>query len=194
MRVNEPVTQRENDSMGNNEWICSKTDVNGVITYVNAVFCRISGYSEKELLGQPHNIVRHPDMPCIAYAWCWDVISSGKAWRGFVKNRCKNGDTYWVDATMTPQKDAAGNITGYFAVRRKMSREQIGETEKLYAQLRATEGTLAERAKLSRRQIFELYKQSPLCALAHPETAAEAANQEPTIEAPEAEVRLVANA
>lgn len=166
MRVNEPVTQRENDSMGNNEWICSKTDVNGVITYVNEVFCRISGYSEQELLGQPHNIVRHPDMPCIAYAWCWDVISQG----------------------------LAGNITGYFAVRRKMRREQIGETEKLYAQLRATEGTLAERAKLSRRQIFELYKQSPLCALAHPETAAEAANQQPTIEAPEAEVRLVANA
>lgn len=180
MRVNEPVTHRVNDSMGEDEWICSKTDVNGVITYANEVFCRISGYSEDELLGQPHNIVRHPDMPCVAYAWCWDVISQGKPWRGYVKNRCKNGDTYWVDVTMTPQRDAEGNITGYFAVRRKMNREQIEEAEALYRKLREAEGTLAERAKLTRRQIHELYRNSPLYALAHPEAAGDTEEEAPS--------------
>ena len=162
MRLNEPVTQQENDSMGDEEFICSKTDTNGIITYVNEVFCRVAGFTVGELLGQSHNIVRHPDMPCVAYAWCWDMLGAGRDWRGIVKNRCKNGDHYWVDATISPQVDADGKVVGYFAVRRKPSRAQIAAAEPLYAQLRQAEGSLGERGRLSRQAIQSLYRDSPL--------------------------------
>ena len=162
MRVNDPVTQRENGDMGEEEFICSKTDTKGIITYVNDVFCRVAGFKERELLGKAHNIVRHPDMPCVAYAWCWDTLASGRDWSGIVKNRCKNGDHYWVAATISPQVDEQGNITGYFAVRRKPSREQIAAAEPLYAQLCQAEGSQAERGSLSRQAIDALYKDSPL--------------------------------
>ncbi len=167
MRLNLPVTNHENESMKDDEWICSKTDTEGIITYANDVFTRVSGYSESELLGQPHNIVRHPDMPCIAFAWCWDRLQSGLEWRGQVKNRCKNGDAYWVDVTITPQYDAGERVIGYFAVRRKMSRQKIEEMEALYRKLREAEGTPEQRARLSRRDIFEMYRKSPLYVLAH---------------------------
>jgi len=171
MRVILPVTGKVNDSMSDDEWICSKTDPKGIITYINAVFCRVSGYSETELLGESHNIIRHPDMPCIAFAWCWDTLQQGKEWRGYVKNRCKNGDTYWVDVTMTPQCFSTGEVHGYFAVRRKMTHEQIAEMDALYKKLSAAEGTVEQRAKLSRRDIFEMYKRSPFYKLAHPDEA-----------------------
>jgi aerotaxis receptor len=166
-----PVTGNVNDGMRDDEWICSKTDTEGVITYANDVFCRVSGYSADELVGQPHNIVRHPDMPCIAFAWCWDTLQQDREWKGVVKNRCKNGDTYWVDVTMTPQRDENGTVVGYYAVRRKVSPEKITEMEALYRQLAEAEGSVEQRAQLSRREIFEMYKQSPLYALAHPEAA-----------------------
>ena len=164
MRVSLPVTGKENDTMGSDEWICSKTDTEGIITYVNDIFCKVSGYSADELVGQPHNIVRHPDMPCIAFAWCWDLLQQGKEWRGYVKNRCKNGDTYWVDVTMSPQRDESGVVVGYYAVRRKVLPEKIAEMEALYKEFAAAEGTVEQRAKLSRREISEMYKQSPLYA------------------------------
>ncbi len=167
MRLMLPVTNHENDGMTDDEWICSKTDTEGVITYVNDVFIRISGYTAEELLGQSHNIIRHPDMPCIAFAWCWDRLKAGLEWRGQVKNRCKNGDTYWVDVTMTPQRDEDGHVTGYFAVRRKLTREKIIEMEALYKELADAEGTVEQRVKLSRREIFEMYRKSPLYVLAH---------------------------
>ena len=162
MRINQSVTQRENDDMGDNEFICSKTDVNGIITYVNDVFCRVAGFKEKELLGQPHNIVRHPDMPCVAYAWCWDRLQSGRDWRGLVENRCKNGDHYWVDVTISPQVDAQGRTSGYFAVRRKPTQQQIAEATPLYDQLCRSEGSLNERGRLTRQAVDALYKASPL--------------------------------
>jgi len=163
MRVSLPVTGHVNTDMKDDEWICSKTDPKGIITYINDVFCRVSGYAETELLGQSHNIIRHPDMPCIAFAWCWDTLQKDREWRGYVKNRCKNGDTYWVDVTITPQRSADGDeFIGYFAVRRKMSPEKIAETESFYRDLAAAEGTVEQRAKLSRREIFKMYKQSPL--------------------------------
>ncbi len=167
MRLMLPVTHHENEGMKDDEWICSKTDTEGVITYVNDVFIRIAGYSASELQGQPHNIIRHPDMPCIAFAWCWDRLQAGLEWRGQVKNRCKNGDAYWVDVTMTPQRDGNGQVIGYFAVRRKMTREKVAEMEALYKQLADAEGTVEQRVKLSRREIFEMYRKSPLYVLAH---------------------------
>ena len=163
MRMNQPVSQRENDSMGDDEFICSKTDANGVITYVNDVFCRVAGYTEKELLGQPHNIVRHLDMPAVAYAWLWDCLSSNRAWRGMVKNRCKNGDHYWVDVTISPQVDDGGRTTGYFAVRRKPSRQQVAEAAPLYEQMCRDEGSSDDRSGLSRQDVDALYRKSPLC-------------------------------
>lgn len=148
--------------MGEEEFICSKTDTMGIITYANEVFCRVAGFTVNELIGQSHNIVRHLDMPCIAYAWLWDCQQQGKDWNGIVKNRCKNGDHYWVDATISPQLDADGKTIGYFAVRRKPTREQINEATALYATLCKTEGTLEERSKLSRQAIHQMYIQSPL--------------------------------
>ena len=101
MRVNTPITQIERH-LAEGQYIVSKTDLKGRITYVNQPFIDISGYTADELIGQPHNIVRHPDMPSGAFADLWRTLQNGKAWRGLVKNRCKNGDYYWVDASANP--------------------------------------------------------------------------------------------
>ncbi len=97
--------------------IVSKTDSRGVITYANDAFCRVSGYSEEELLGRPHNIVRHPDMPASAFKEMWDTIRDKRIWKGIVKNLRKDGGSYWVDATIIPIQDADGRIVEYIGVR-----------------------------------------------------------------------------
>lgn len=101
LRPNPFVTQVELH-LNEGEYIVSKTDLKGRITYVNRPFMEISGYSADELLGHPHNVIRHPDMPSEAFEDLWRTLRSGKAWRGMVKNRCKNGDHYWVDANANP--------------------------------------------------------------------------------------------
>ena len=101
MRNNQPVTQREVDYSPNIR-IISTTDLQGNITFINHDFVQISGFTEKELVGSPHNIVRHPDMPPAAYEDLWQTVKSGNTWRALVKNRCKNGDHYWVDAYVMP--------------------------------------------------------------------------------------------
>jgi aerotaxis receptor len=106
MRNNQPVTNREVEVLDDHA-IVSKTDLDGNITYVNPYFTEISGFSEQELLGAPQNIVRHPDMPAEAFADLWASIKSGTPWTGMVKNRCKNGDFYWVRANVTPIREAA---------------------------------------------------------------------------------------
>ncbi|MDD2934640.1 MAG: methyl-accepting chemotaxis protein [Methylotenera sp.] len=123
MKTNLPVTQREQE-LKDTTSIVSKTDLQGKITFINLDFIEISGFSEEELLGQNQNIVRHPDMPPAAFEDLWATIKSGKPWVGIVKNRCKNGDHYWVDACITPMREG-GQVTGYISVRRKASREQI---------------------------------------------------------------------
>ena len=122
------------------ELIVSCTDVRGILTYINEYFCEISGYGEAELIGRQHNVIRHPDMPAAAFADMWTQLQAGRPWTGMVKNRCKNGDHYWVEAHVTPVLDAAGNTTGYMSVRRKPSRGQVAEAERAYMQLRS--GTL----------------------------------------------------
>ncbi|MDQ6951500.1 MAG: PAS domain-containing protein [Mariprofundales bacterium] len=117
MRNNQPVTNRE-QLFPEGEFLISKTDLTGTITYANRAFCRIAGYSEGELIGQPHNIVRHPDMPEAAFAELWHDVQNGQEWHGLVKNRCKNGDHYWVKATIMAELDAQGSILGYISVRR----------------------------------------------------------------------------
>lgn len=135
MRVNMPVTQRNYDYPAD-EMLVSMTNTKGEITHCNPAFARVSGYTYDELIGQPHNIIRHPDMPPAAFKDVWQTIGRGKPWTGMVKNRRKNGDTYWVLANFTPI--LAGNKPkGYMSVRIKPTQAQIEEAEALYARMRA---------------------------------------------------------
>ncbi len=114
--------------------IVSRTDVDGIITHVNQSFVDMSGYSKEELIGQPHSILRHPDMPEAAFKNLWDTIKSGKKWHGYVKNLRKDGGYYWVSATVIP--NIRNNvIIGYTSVRRKPSRQRIEECIKLYSEM-----------------------------------------------------------
>lgn len=135
MRQNLPVTQTER-SFAAGQKLVSTTDTRGVITYCNDAFVQISGFSRDELMGQPHNLVRHPDMPPAAFATMWSYLKQGKAWMGLVKNRCKNGDFYWVHAYVTPIVER-GQVIGYESVRVAPSREQIEQATALYQQINA---------------------------------------------------------
>ena len=136
MRNNQPVTQREIE-MADGAMLVSTTDEQGRITHCNAAFVAISGFGYDELLGQPHHIVRHPDMPPEAFKDMWATIGRGRPWSGVVKNRCKNGDHYWVLANVTPVVRKGRNI-GYISVRQKPTRAQIDEAAQLYAHMRQT--------------------------------------------------------
>lgn len=133
MKKNYPVTGMEK-SFSDEVNILSTTSPKGIITYSNEDFNEVAGYSREELLGKNHNIVRHPDMPPAAFADLWENIKGGKTWMGVVKNRCKNGDHYWVDAFVTPILED-GKIVEYQSVRSKPERQVIERAEKLYALL-----------------------------------------------------------
>ena len=133
MRVNEPVTQREY-RVPPQLLLVSTTDTQGRITHCNPAFVETSGFSYDELMGQPHNIVRHPDMPAEAFKDMWQTIGRGRPWTGLVKNRRKNGDHYWVRANVTPVQDQ-GRIVGYMSVREAPSETEVREAEALYATL-----------------------------------------------------------
>ncbi|MFA9216138.1 MAG: methyl-accepting chemotaxis protein, partial [Sphingomonadaceae bacterium] len=135
MRINSPVTQQEY-VMEDGKTIVSSTDLQGNINYANPYFIEVSGFTEQELMGAPQNILRHPDMPVEAFADMWQTIKSGLPWTGLVKNRCKNGDFYWVLANVTPVIEA-GRPVGYLSVRTKPSREQIRAADELYREIRA---------------------------------------------------------
>ena len=130
MRTNLPVTDNSVE-LSNDKSIVSKTDLKGLITYVNPYFMEVSGFTEDELIGAPQNIVRHPDMPVEAFGDMWRVLKSGLPWTGLVKNRCKNGDYYWVLANVTPIIER-GQIVGYMSVRSKPSHEVVAATAALY--------------------------------------------------------------
>jgi aerotaxis receptor len=129
-----PVTDVERQ-LAEDEYIVSKTDLKGRITYINRPFIEMCGFSEQELLGASHNIVRHPDMPPEAYEDLWHTLQSGKPWRGLVKNRCKNGDYYWVEANANPIWES-GKITGYMSLRTRPNAEQVREAEQIYKRFR----------------------------------------------------------
>lgn len=135
--------------------LISTTDLKGQITYANAAFCEVSGYSLEEMQGKPHNIVRHPDMPPAAFANMWENLKEDNPWRGIVKNRCKNGDHYWVDAYVTPIYDD-GKKTGYQSVRTLPKEETVARAEKLYAKL----------AKQPADKLIKRHSFAPLIALA----------------------------
>jgi aerotaxis receptor len=130
MRNNQPITTVEHQ-VQEGAFLVSTTDPRGIITYANDEFVRISGYSRDELMGQPHNIVRHPHMPAAAFADLWTTVKAGRPWHGMVKNRSKSGDFYWVDANVTPVMEG-GEIVGFVSIRSKPSRGQIQEAEVLY--------------------------------------------------------------
>ncbi|GAB1233194.1 PAS domain-containing protein [Ferrigenium sp. UT4] len=119
--------------MREDNFIVSMTDLKGRITYGNRIFIEFSGYSEKELLGSQHNIVRHPDMPRAVFKLLWDKISNKEECFAYVKNMSKDGGFYWVFTNVTPTFDTAGNITGYFSVRRKPKLSGIEAVTPLYA-------------------------------------------------------------
>lgn len=118
--------------------IVSRTDLTGIITHANDAFIEMSGYEREELIGAPHHILRHPDMPKIAFKGLWDDVSAGKKWHGYVKNLRKDGAFYWVYATAVPNI-RNGVIVGYTSVRRKPSRTRINELVPVYAQWLAEE-------------------------------------------------------
>ena len=130
MKNNQPITQRE-VLFPPNRYLVSKTDQKGVITYANEAFVEISGFSREELVGSSHNIVRHPEMPMAAFADLWQTVKAGLPWRGAVKNRCKNGDFYWVEAFVVPLKKD-GQITGYMSVRTPLTADKRAAAESLY--------------------------------------------------------------
>ena len=135
MRVNLPITTHEY-VFPKGQTLVSTTDLKGRILYCNPMFIEVSGYSRDELLGQPHNIVRHPDMPEEAYRDMWQTIASGVPWSAAVKNRRKDGSFYWVMANVTPLMQG-DQPSGFMSVRTEARREQIEAAEKLYAQMRA---------------------------------------------------------
>ncbi|MBX9648204.1 MAG: PAS domain-containing protein, partial [Xanthobacteraceae bacterium] len=135
MRTNLPVTTTEYP-ITDETLIVSRTDLKGKLTYFNDQFVAAAGFTEAELMGQPHNIIRHPDMPSEAFDNLWTTLKAGKPWAGAVKNRRKNGDFYWVLATASPIVEN-GQVTGYTSIRTKLPSDQRAEAEEVYAALRA---------------------------------------------------------
>jgi len=133
----EPTTSRYD--LKPNDFIVSKTDLKGRITYCNQIFMQLAKYSEEELVGAPHNIIRHPDMPKIVFKLLWDRIQNKEEIFAYVKNLSKDGGYYWVYANVTASLDTSGKIIGYYSVRRKPSEEGIRVCSDLYAKLLSEE-------------------------------------------------------
>lgn len=140
MRVNEPITDQE-IKLRDGEVLVSRTDPGGRITFANEAFVDVSGFTEQELIGSPHNLVRHPTMPKEAFADLWETIKAGRPWEGLVKNRAKSGDYYWVRANVTPVIEG-GTTQGYISIRTKPSRAQVTAADQAYAAIRAGTGGL----------------------------------------------------
>ena len=119
-------------------FLVSETDEKGLITFANDDFCKIAGFSLAELIGKPHNIVRHDNMPKAAFKGLWETVKKGEIWTGYVKNRTKDGGYYWVYATVFPFENANGQ-KGYLSCRKKVSEDEINKYEQLYKELRTKE-------------------------------------------------------
>ncbi len=123
-------------------FLVSKTDTKGIIKYANVTFIEVSGYTEEELIGKPHNIVRHPDMPRAVFKLLWDTIEKGEEFWGYVKNMAKDGSYYWVFAHVTPSYDLEGKeIIGYTSDRRKPRKDAVEKISKIYKDMLEAEKT-----------------------------------------------------
>lgn len=146
--IKSPLTPtRVERTFGEDEIIVSKTDLRGHITYANDVFCRVAGYTEAELIGQPHNVIRHPDMPGGVFKLLWDTLRERREIFAYVVNMARNGDHYWVFAHVTPSFDAEGRVVGYHSNRRVPYPDALPKVEALYAELRDVERGHAVRAE-----------------------------------------------
>ena len=134
------VTPVDEEYFFEGDVIISQTDINGVITYANRAFSKVSGYPVDELVGQPHNMIRHPDMPKLAFSKMWETIQGGQAWNGLVKNLRKDGLYYWVDSEILPTRNENEEIIGYIAVRKSASRKDIDENSETYSKMLHSEG------------------------------------------------------
>ena len=139
VRSNFPVTQNELQ-LDEADLLISRTNLQGKITYANPAFVRISGFTLDELINADHNLVRHPDMPPAAFADFWSTIKQGHVWTGLVKNRCKNGDHYWVRASVVPIEEE-GSVIGYASLRVRPERRDVEFAERIYADWREGRGS-----------------------------------------------------
>ena len=143
MRNNQPITGNERTFPAQQRLI-STTDLKGQITYCNDAFIEISGFSRDELIRAPHNLVRHPDVPPAVFAHMWETLKAGRPWMGIVKNRCKSGDHYWVNAYVVPVLDD-GKVTGYESVRSKPTAEQVQRAQALYLRINGGKAAIPNR-------------------------------------------------
>lgn len=134
-----PTPTGRERAFGPNEIIVSKTDLTGKITYANDVFVRISGYAERELLGRPHSLIRHPEMPRAVFKLLWDTLREGREVFAYVNNLAADGDHYWVLAHVTPSLGADGRVVGYHSNRRVPGRSAVATVEEIYHRLRREE-------------------------------------------------------
>lgn len=155
MKTNLPVTQVER-FLQPGKPIVTKTDLKGRITYANASFIDISGFTADELIGSSHNVVRHPDMPPAAFADLWNTVKADQPWRGLVKNRAKNGDFYWVEAFVTPIKENGATV-GYISVRTPPDKAEVAATESLYRDVREGRATLKPTPRLKSLHMIGRY-------------------------------------
>jgi len=131
----EKVTPINEEYLFDGNVIISQTDLNGNIIFANRKFCEVSGYKVEELVGQSHNLIRHPDMPKAVFEKLWTAIESGQAWNGLIKNLRKDGLYYWVDTEILPTRDEHNEITGYIAARKQASRKDITENDELFKKM-----------------------------------------------------------
>ena len=151
MKINEPVTDRE-IKLREDQELVTKTNLKGIITHANPAFIEVSGFSYSELVGKNHNVVRHPDMPQAAFKDLWETLQLGRPWSKLVKNRCKNGDFYWVKANVTPVF-RNGEIVEYMSVRTKATEQEIDSATALYSKLNNSEATLSPPAQIRSRNL-----------------------------------------
>ena len=152
MKKNLPVTDREN-TYREDLRLVSTTDLKGIITHANDAFAEVAGFTHEELVGKNHNLVRHPDMPPIAFDDLWQTIKKGQPWMGMVKNRCKSGDYYWVDAFVTPTFENQ-KVIGYQSVRVKPNRDCVERAEKLYQEVNQGPSLLSRFNNLLPKSLF----------------------------------------
>lgn len=144
------------------DFIVSKTDISGKITYANRIFMHIAGYSERELLGVQHNIIRHPDMPRGVFRFMWNTLKAGDEFFGFAKNLCADGSFYWVFANITPDYDRDGQLQGYYSVRRNPPRSALEVIVPIYREMLSIEkqSTVKEAPDRSLAYLFDVVTQS----------------------------------
>ncbi|TDO98270.1 methyl-accepting chemotaxis protein [Marinomonas balearica] len=158
-----PVTNREND-FSNDMVLVSSTDVKGRITFVNDAFCKVAGYEREELMGAPHNVIRHPDVPPAVFADMWANLKQGNSWMGLVKNRCHNGDHYWVSAHVSPLLDN-GKVIGYESVRRKATADEKKHAQTVYDRVNSGKSVAPLMTKLNSTLVQQLWISALLFAV-----------------------------